>query len=91
LRPSVDCRLRTCDNVKAPLECVKDAKSSIRYLRKNAEKLKVDPDKIVQPAVRLADRWQRPSRRAARESRPLGRILRGSRREAGRIVVVRRL
>jgi len=30
-----------------PLECVMDAKSAIRYVRENAEKLGVDPDRIV--------------------------------------------
>ncbi len=44
---SVDYRLKDRDNVEVPLECVTDAKSAVRYLRKNAEKLKVDPDKIV--------------------------------------------
>ena len=44
---SVDYRLKDRDKVQVPLECVKDAKSAIRFLRKNAEKLKVDPDKIV--------------------------------------------
>ena len=44
---SVDDRLKDRDSVKVPLECVKDAKSVVRYLRKNASELKVDPDKIV--------------------------------------------
>jgi len=44
---SVGYRLRDRDKVRVPLECVKDAKSAIRYLRKNAAKLKVDPDRIV--------------------------------------------
>ncbi|NIL96119.1 MAG: alpha/beta hydrolase fold domain-containing protein [Planctomycetales bacterium] len=44
---SVDYRLKDRDNVEVPLECVKDAKSAIRFLRKNAERLKVDPDRIV--------------------------------------------
>lgn len=44
---SVDYRLKDRDKVEVPLECVKDAKSAVRYLRKNAEKLKVDPAKIV--------------------------------------------
>ena len=44
---SVDYRLKDRDNVEVPLECVKDAKSAIRFLRKNAEKLKVNSDKIV--------------------------------------------
>ena len=42
---SVGYRLR--DKVRVPLECVKDAKSAIRFLRKNAASLKVDPDRIV--------------------------------------------
>lgn len=44
---SVGYRLRTRDKVQVPLECVKDAKSAIRFLRKNAKRLKVDPDRIV--------------------------------------------
>jgi len=44
---SVGYRLRTRDNVQVPLECVKDAKSAIRFLRENAKRLKVDPDRIV--------------------------------------------
>ena len=44
---SVDYRLKDRDNIDVPLECVKDAKSAIRYLRKNAMALKVNPDKIV--------------------------------------------
>ncbi|NDV62075.1 alpha/beta hydrolase [Puniceicoccales bacterium CK1056] len=44
---SVDYRLKDRDNIQVPLECVKDAKSAIRFLRKNAEELKVNPDKIV--------------------------------------------
>ena len=44
---SVDYRLKSRDNVQVPLECVKDAKSAIRFLRQNAKKLKVNPDKIV--------------------------------------------
>ncbi len=44
---SVDYRLKDRDGVAVPLECVKDAKSSIRFLRKNAIKLKVNTDKLV--------------------------------------------
>jgi len=44
---SVDYRLKDRDKVEVPLECVKDAKSAIRFLRWNAERLKVDPDRIV--------------------------------------------
>ena len=44
---SVDYRLKDRDKVQVPLDCVKDAKSAIRFLRKNAEKLKIYPDKIV--------------------------------------------
>ena len=44
---SVDYRLRDRDKISVPLECVKDAKSAIRYLRKNATALKVDTDRIV--------------------------------------------
>lgn len=44
---SVDYRLSKRDGVKVPLECVKDAKSAIRFLRKNATRLKIDSDRIV--------------------------------------------
>ena len=44
---SVDYRLSKRDGVKVPLECVKDAKSAVRFLRKHAEYLKVDPNKMV--------------------------------------------
>ena len=46
---SVDYRLRNEDNpnLKVPLICVRDAKSAIRFLRANADKLHVDPKKIV--------------------------------------------
>jgi len=44
---SVDYRLRHRDQVKVPLECVKDAKSAIRFLRANAKKLKIDPSRVV--------------------------------------------
>jgi len=44
---SVDYRLRHRDKVKVPLECVKDAKSAIRYLRANAKELKIDPSRVV--------------------------------------------
>jgi acetyl esterase/lipase len=44
---SVDYRLSKRDGVKVPLECVKDAKSAVRFLRKHADRLKVDADKLV--------------------------------------------
>ena len=46
---SVDYRLRNKDNpnLKVPLTCVRDAKSAIRYLRANATKLRVNPNKII--------------------------------------------
>ena len=44
---SVDYRLRDRDHVEVPLECVKDAKSAVRFLRKNASALKIDVDKLV--------------------------------------------
>jgi acetyl esterase/lipase len=44
---SVDYRLMERDGVEVPLECVKDAKSAIRFLRKNATRLKIDPNRIV--------------------------------------------
>ena len=44
---SVDYRLRHRDQVKVPLECVKDAKSAIRFLRANAKELKIDPGRVV--------------------------------------------
>ncbi|MDR2057884.1 MAG: alpha/beta hydrolase [Dysgonamonadaceae bacterium] len=42
----VDYRIESKDGVK-PNECVKDAKAAIRYVRKNAMKLGVDPNKII--------------------------------------------
>lgn len=44
---SVEYRLKTRDGVEAPLECVRDAKSAIRFLRENAAKLKVDTTRVV--------------------------------------------
>jgi acetyl esterase len=44
---SVAYRLKDRDNVVVPLECVKDAKSAIRFLRKNAVKLKLNPEHVV--------------------------------------------
>ncbi len=44
---SVDYRLKDRDNVEVPLECIKDAKSAVRFLRQHAEKLKIDPDRLV--------------------------------------------
>lgn len=44
---SVYYRLKDRDHVEVPLECVKDAKSAIRYLRAHADELKIDPDRIV--------------------------------------------
>ena len=44
---SVDYRLKDRDNVTVPIECMKDAKSAIRFLRKNAKELKVDTQRIV--------------------------------------------
>lgn len=44
---SVDYRLSERDGVEVPLECVKDAKSAVRFLRQHADKLKVDPDRLV--------------------------------------------
>jgi len=43
---SVDYRLRNKDNpnLKVPMICVWDAKSAIRFLRGNADKLHVDPN-----------------------------------------------
>lgn len=46
-------RLSIDENGKAPhpditpVECVKDARSAIRWLRKNADSLKIDPNKII--------------------------------------------
>lgn len=39
-------RLCTNDAI-TPVDCIKDAKSAIRWVRANADKLHVDPDKIV--------------------------------------------
>ena len=44
---SVEYRLKTRDHIEVPLECVKDAKSAIRFLRKNAAELKINREKIV--------------------------------------------
>jgi acetyl esterase/lipase len=44
---SVDYRLKDRDRVDVPLECIKDAKTAIRFLRANAGRLKIDPGKIV--------------------------------------------
>ncbi len=44
---SVDYRLKDRDSVEVPLECVKDAKSAVRFLRANAKELKIDTKKIV--------------------------------------------
>lgn len=44
---SVDYRLSKRDGVEVPLECVKDAKSAVRFLRKHASELKIDSAKIV--------------------------------------------
>jgi len=44
---SVDYRLKDRDGIEVPLECVKDAKSAIRFLRKNRLKLKVDIERVV--------------------------------------------
>jgi len=43
---AADYRVASRDHVKA-VDCVKDAKSAIRYVRKNAATLGVDPDRIV--------------------------------------------
>ena len=44
---SVAYRLKDRDEVEVPLECVKDVKSAIRFLRAKAAELKIDPDRIV--------------------------------------------
>ena len=44
---SAEYRLRDRDRVKVPLECVKDAKSAIRFLRANAARLKIDTARVV--------------------------------------------
>ena len=44
---SVDYRLKDRDGVEVPLECVKDAKSAIRFLRNNADRFRVDKSRIV--------------------------------------------
>jgi acetyl esterase/lipase len=43
---AADYRVASRHNVKA-IDCVKDAKSAIRYLRKNAARLGIDPDRIA--------------------------------------------
>jgi acetyl esterase/lipase len=42
----VDYRVKSRQGT-SPFESLKDAKSAIRYLRKNAEELNIDPDKII--------------------------------------------
>jgi acetyl esterase/lipase len=44
---SVDYRLQDRNKVEVPRECMMDANSAIRFLRTNAEKLKVAPDTVV--------------------------------------------
>ncbi len=45
---SVDYRLSKRDGIEnVPLECMKDAQASIRYLRANAKELKIDPNRII--------------------------------------------
>ena len=63
---SVDYRLRDRDQVKVPLECVKDAKSAIRYLRANAKKLKIDPSRVV---AKGDSGWRPVSRRHCHSDR----------------------
>lgn len=41
-----DYRVKSRHNA-SPFECLKDAKSAIRYLRKNATELGIDPDQII--------------------------------------------
>lgn len=43
---TADYRVKSRHDV-SPFECVADAKSAIRWVRQNAQKLQVDPDKIV--------------------------------------------
>ncbi len=44
---SANYRLRTRDKVQVPLECLKDAKAAIRFVRANAKDLQVDPERLV--------------------------------------------
>ncbi len=44
---SAEYRLKDRDGVAVPLTCIQDAKSAIRYLRSEAETLKLDPERIV--------------------------------------------
>lgn len=44
---SVDYRLKDRDNVQVPLECVRDARASICFLKENAAKLKIDTGSLV--------------------------------------------
>ncbi|GLR18273.1 alpha/beta hydrolase [Portibacter lacus] len=41
-----DYRTKKSDGV-SPFECVKDAKSAVRFIRKNAEKFSIDPSKLI--------------------------------------------
>jgi acetyl esterase len=43
---AADYRVASRHNVKA-IDCVRDAKSAIRYVRKNAERLGIDPERIA--------------------------------------------
>lgn len=40
-------RLKERDKVEVPRACLEDAKAAIHYLRDNAQRLKINPDKIV--------------------------------------------
>ncbi|MFZ9932345.1 MAG: alpha/beta hydrolase fold domain-containing protein [Chthoniobacterales bacterium] len=40
-------RLKDRDRVEVPRACLEDAQAAVRYLRANAQKLKINPDKIV--------------------------------------------
>jgi acetyl esterase/lipase len=55
---TADYRVESRHQVKAH-QCVADAKSAIRWVRKNAKRLGVDPQKIVAGAVLQVDTWQR--------------------------------
>ena len=44
---SANYRLRTRDKVQVPLECLKDAKAAIRFVRAHAKELQIDPERIV--------------------------------------------
>jgi acetyl esterase/lipase len=81
---AADYRVASRNNVKA-IDCVKDAKSAIRYVRKNAARLGVDPNRIVAgggsagghlaAATGTIDGFDEPNEDASISSRPNAMLL----------------